>query len=87
MAQTIKHLPAMQRTWVQSLGQNDSLEKGKATHSSILAQRIPQTEVPGRLQSMGSQSGARLSNSHTHTHLHTHTHTHTRRAWGEMNGF
>ena len=53
MAQTVKNLPAMQETQVQSLGQEDSLEKEMATHSSILAWRIPWTEEPGRLQSMG----------------------------------
>ena len=51
----IKSLPAMREMWVQSLGWEDSLEKGMATHSSILAGRIPWTEEPGRLQSMGSQ--------------------------------
>ena len=51
----VKNLPAMQETWVQSLGREDPLEKGMATHSSILALRIPWTEKPGRLQSMGSQ--------------------------------
>ena len=51
----VKNLPAMQETWVRFLGQQDSLEKGMATHSRILAWRIPQTEDPGRLQSMGSQ--------------------------------
>ena len=55
MAQTVKNLPAMQETWVQSLGQEDPLEKGKATHSSILTWRIPWTEEPGGLQSMESQ--------------------------------
>ena len=49
----IKNLPAMQKTWVQSLGQEVPLEKGMATDSSILAWRIPWTEEPGRLQSMG----------------------------------
>ena len=53
MAQTIKTLPAMQETWVQSLGRDDPLEEGMATHSSLLAWRIPWTEEPGRLQSMG----------------------------------
>ena len=48
-------LPAMWETWVQSLGWEDPLEKGKATHSSIFAQRIPRTEEPSGLQSMGSQ--------------------------------
>ena len=55
VAQTVKNLPAMQETRVQSLGVEDLLEKGMATHSSILASRIPWTEEPGRLQSMGSQ--------------------------------
>ena len=48
-------LPTMQETWVQSLGQEDLLEKETATHSSILAWKIPSIEKPGRLQSMGSQ--------------------------------
>ena len=52
MAQLEKNLPAMQETWVQFLGQEDPLEKEMATHSSILAWRIPWTEEPGRLQSM-----------------------------------
>ena len=51
--QTVKNLPAMWETWVLSLGQEDPLEKGMATHYSILAWRVPWTEVPGRLQSMG----------------------------------
>ena len=55
VAQMVKNLPAMQETWVLSLGQEDPLEKGLATHSSILAWRIPWTEELGRLQSMGSQ--------------------------------
>ena len=55
VAQTVKNLPAMQETGVRSLGQEDPLEKGMATHFSILAWRIPWTEEPGRLQSMGSQ--------------------------------
>ena len=46
----VKNLPAMQETWVRSLGREDSLEKGMATHSSILAWRIPWTEEPGGLQ-------------------------------------
>ena len=52
MAQRVKRLPAMQETWVRSLGQEDPLEKGMATHSSTLAWKIPWTEKPGRLQSM-----------------------------------
>ena len=55
VAQLVKNLPAMRETWVQSLGQEDSLEKGMATHSSILAWKIPLTEESDRLQSMGSQ--------------------------------
>ena len=51
----VKNPSAMQETWVGSLGQEDPLEEGMATHSSILAWRIPWTEEPGRLQSMGSQ--------------------------------
>ena len=55
LAQMVNNLPAMQETRVQSLGQEDPLEKGMATHSSIPAWRIPRTEEPGRLQSMESQ--------------------------------
>ena len=55
VAQTVKYLPAMQEPQVRSLGQEDLLEKGMANHSSILAWRIPWTEEPGRLKSMGSQ--------------------------------
>jgi len=51
----VKNLPAIQKTQFQSLGQEDPLEKGMATHSSILVWRIPWTEKPGRLQSMGFQ--------------------------------
>ena len=55
VAQRLKHLPAMWDTWVQSLGQEDPQEKEMATHSSILAWRIPWTEEPGGLRSTGSQ--------------------------------
>ena len=55
MAQPVENLPAMQETWVQFLGQENPLKKGMATHSSIFAWRIPWTEEPGRLQSMGPQ--------------------------------
>ena len=55
IAQLVNHLPAMQETWVQFLDQEDPLEKEMAIHSSILAWRIPWTEEPGGLQSMGSQ--------------------------------
>ena len=56
VAQTVKNLPAMQETGVQSLGGEDPLEKGMATHSSILAWRIPWTEESGGLHFIGSQS-------------------------------
>ena len=55
VAQMVKHLPAMQETQVHSLGQEDSLEKEMATHSTILAWRSPWTEEPGGLQFIGSQ--------------------------------
>ena len=55
MAQTIKCLPTKWKTWVRFLGWEDPLEKETATYSSILAWKIPWTEEPGRLQSMGSQ--------------------------------
>ena len=55
VAQTVKHLPAMQKTWVQSLGWEDPLEKDMVTHSSTLAWESALMADPGRLQSMGSQ--------------------------------
>ena len=55
VAQTVKHLPAVQETWVPFLGREETLEKEMATLSSTLAWKIPWTEEPGRLQSMGSQ--------------------------------
>ena len=55
VTQTVKNPPAMREIWVQSLGWEDPLEEGMATHSSILVWRIPRTEEPGGLQSMGSQ--------------------------------
>ena len=55
VTQTVKRLPAMRETRVQSLGREDLLEKEMVTHSSILAWKIPRTEEPGRLQAMGSQ--------------------------------
>ena len=61
----VKNLPALWETRVQSLGWEDPLEKGLATHSSILAWRVPWTEEPGRLQSVGLQKvGYRLSGFH-----------------------
>ena len=88
LAQMVKNLPAMQQTWVQSLGQKDPLEKGITTHSNILAWRIPWTEEPGRPQSMELQRMGHKWATHTHTlteqltlHTHvyrnTHTHNHT----------
>ena len=55
VAQLVKNLPAMQETWVRSLGWEDPLEEEMATHSSILAWEIPWAEEPGWLQAMGSQ--------------------------------
>ena len=55
MPQMVESLPAVQATWVQSLGQEDPLEKEMATHSSMLAWKIPWTEEPGGFQSMGSK--------------------------------
>ena len=56
VVQMVKNPPAMQETWIRSLGWEDPLEKGTVTHSSILAWKIPRAEEPGRLQSMGLQS-------------------------------
>ena len=62
VAQSVKNLPAMQETWVQSLGQDITLEEEMETHSSILAWKMPWTEEPGGLQSLGSRkSRTRLS--------------------------
>ena len=60
VAQTVKNLPAMQETWIQSLGWEDPLEEGIAIYSSILAWRIPWTEESGRLQYTAVQSQTRL---------------------------
>ena len=69
MAQPVKRLPTMQETGVQSLGREDSLEKEIATHSSILAWKIPWTEEPGRLQSMGSLESDTTERLHFHFSL------------------
>ena len=70
LAQRLKCLPAVRETWARSLGEEDPLEKEMATHSSILAWRIPWMEEPGGLQSTGSQSRTRLSDlSFTFTFL------------------
>ena len=78
VAQMAKNPLAMPEIQVQSLGGEHPLEKGMATHSSILAWRIPWTEESGRLHSMGSQRVGHnwATNTHTHTHTQTHTHTH-----------
>ena len=60
----VKNLPIMQETWVESLGQKDPLEKGMATHSSILAWKIPWAEESGGLESMVLHSQTRLSDQH-----------------------
>ena len=65
----VKNLPAMQETSVRSLGQEDPLEKEMATHSNILAWRIPWTEEPGRVQSMGLQRVGQTERHHSLTHL------------------
>ena len=73
MVQRVKNPPAMQETqemWVKSLGQEDPLEKETATHSSILAWKIPWTEEPGGLQSIGSQID---TTERMHARAHTHT--------------
>ena len=77
VAQTVKNLPAMQETRVRSLGWEDPLEKGMATHSNVLAWRIPRTEEPAKLQSTGKLQSKELDITETYTHTHTHTHTHT----------
>ena len=82
VAQMVKNLPAMQETWFWSLGWEDSLEKGMSTHSSILVWRIPWTEEPGRLQSMGLQRVVHDWTINTLTHRHTDTHTHRVSLWG-----
>ena len=80
VAQMVKNLPAVWETWVQSLGQEDSQEKGTATHSGILAWRIPWTEEAGELQSMGLQT-VRLDGV---TNIHTHTHTGNLTYWWKL---
>ena len=71
VAQMVKNLPTVQETWVPSLGWGDPLGEGMATHCSILAWRIPWTEEPGGLQSMGSQRVRHDWATLTHTHTHT----------------
>ena len=76
MAQTVEKSPAMQETWVGSLGQADPLEEGMATHSSILAWRIPWTEEPVGLQSEGCKELDTTERLSTVQSACTHTHTH-----------
>ena len=67
VAQTVKNLPAVQETWVQSLSQEDPLEEGMATHSSVFAWRIPWTEEPGGAVVRGvAESRTRLNHQHSH---------------------
>ena len=66
VAQTAKRLPIMRETWVQSLGWEDLLEKEMATHSSILVWKIPWTEEPGGLQSMGHKESNKTERLHFH---------------------
>ena len=68
----VKNLPAMWETWVRTPGGEEPLEKGMATHSSILVWKIPWTEESDRLQSMGHKN---LDTTKQITHTHTHTHT------------
>ena len=72
MAQTVKPLPTVQQTWVQSLGREGLLEKGMAAHSSVLAWEIPWTEEPGGLQSMGSPRVGLTERLHFHFHHYLH---------------
>ena len=69
----VKNLPAMWETWVQSLGWEDPLGKGTATHSSILAWRVPWTEEPGGLQSMRLQESDTTERLSTHHNIAKHT--------------
>ena len=68
-----KNLPAMQETWVQPLSWEDPLEEGMATHSSILAWRIPRTEEPGGYSPQGCRELVTTECTCAHTHTHTHT--------------
>ena len=69
MAQMVRSLPAMQETWVRSLGWEDPLEKERTTHSSILAWKIPWTEEPGRLHSPWGCKESDMTVTNTHTHI------------------
>ena len=69
MAQTVKNPPAMWETWIQSLGGEDPQEEGMATHSSILARRIPWTEEPGSYNPWGCKESDTVTKHSTHHHL------------------
>ena len=69
VAQMVKNLPAMQETWVRSLGWEDPLAKEMASHSSILAWKIPQTEEPGRLHSIGLKTVEHDQTTNMHKHI------------------
>ena len=85
MAQTVKNLPAVQETWVRSLGLEDPLKEEMATHSSILAWRIPWTEEPGGLQSTGSQGVVNEAPEHVHVHTSAYfRYPQDNSAWGEL---
>ena len=71
----VKNPPVMQETWVLSLGWEDSLERGTATHSNILAWRIPWTKEPGMLQSMGSQRAGHTQQLSLHSLLGIYKHS------------
>ena len=77
MAQLVKNLPAIQETWVLSLGWEDPLEKEMANHSSILAWRLPGTEGPGGLQSLGLQRVEHDRVTDTYLQLPDQGHTHS----------
>ena len=93
MAQRLKHLRAMQETWVQSLGWEDPQEKEMATHSGTLAWKIPWTEKPGRLWSMESQSWAWSEQLHFYFHFNLNAtlfipkHVLCSSHWPKVNGF
>ena len=81
VAQTVKNLPAVRKTWVQSLGWEDPLEKGMTTHSSILAWRMPWTEEPGDLWFIAlHRIGQHWSNL---VHMPAHIHINPKYQWGE----
>ena len=82
MAQMVKKLPVLWETWVQSLGWENPLEKRMATHSSIFAWRIPQTEELKGYRPWGHKE-LDMTEQLTYTHTHTHTHTHNLRSLNE----